>query len=149
MNKQLVHRKNHSLQSWFRDMNSMFDKFNRGVDLNNVLGESEFPNLEVKETENGYNVKAEVPGMEEKDLSLSLRDNNLIIEGERKSEKKEEDKSHFFSEFKYGSFYRAIPLSDEVDENNINATYKNGILQIELKKLPTSSQKQKRITIKH
>lgn len=149
MNKNLPSRQSHGLQSWFKDMNHLFERFNRDISpLTNLQTDLE-PKVEVKETDQSYIVKAEIPGMEEKDLSISLRDNNLILEGERKSERKEEDKSHFFSEFQYGSFYRSLPLDQDVDENNVNATYKNGILSVELKKVPSASQKQKKITIKH
>jgi HSP20 family protein len=87
--------------------------------------------------------------MEEKDLNITLIDNNLVLEGERKSAQKKEDEGNFFSEFKYGSFYRSIPMDEDVDSNNVSAVYKNGVLNIELKKLKPSTSKQKRIQIKH
>lgn len=149
MNKSLTKRSNNPIQSWFQDMNSLIDKYSRDLSFDDDLNLGVSPKIEVRETDKGYFVRAEVPGMEEKDLDISLNENNLVIRGERKSEKKEEDKSHFFSEFKYGSFYRSIPLDEEVDENNVNATYKNGILNIEIKKNPSAQPKQKKIAIKH
>lgn len=149
MNKSLTKRSNNPIQSWFKDMNSLIDKYSRDLSFDDDLGLEVSPKIEVRETDKGYFVRAEVPGMEEKDLDISLNENNLVIRGERKSEKKEEDKSHFFSEFKYGSFYRSIPLDEDVDENNVSATYKNGILNVEIKKNPSAQPKQKKISIKH
>lgn len=149
MNRNLTKRTGNPLQSWFNDMNSLFDKYGRDLSLFDENDLEFSPKIEVKETDKGYFVRAEVPGMEEKDLDISLSDNSLILKGERKSEKKEEDKSHYFSEFKYGSFYRSIPLEEEVDSNNVSATYKDGILNVEIKKNPSASPKQKKISIKH
>lgn len=150
MNRSLMKKSNsHPLQNWFKDMNHLIDKYSRDFSFDDESGLEVMPKIELRETDKGYFLKAEIPGMEEKDLDISLSENNLVIRGERKTEKKEEDKSHFFSEFKYGSFYRSIPLEEDVDANNVSATYKNGILNVELKKNPSVSPKQKKIEIRH
>lgn len=149
MNRSLMKRTSNPLQSWLKDMNSLFDKYSTDLSFDTESELQFSPKIEVKETEKGYFVRAEVPGMEEKDLEISIDENNLVLRGERKSEKKEEDKSHYFSEFKYGSFYRTIPLDEGVDTNNVSASYKDGILNIEIKKNPSVSPKHKRIPIKH
>ncbi len=107
------------------------------------------PKIEVKDTGKTYQVCAEVPGMDEKDINVTLRDNHLIIEGEKKNEVKNEDKKKgvYHSEFSYGRFYRAIPLSDDVDAERVNAFYKNGVLSVELEKLPEKAGKNKKIQI--
>lgn len=149
MNRSLAKRNSNPFQSWFQDMNNLLDRYNRDFSFGEESGFDIEPKIEVRETDKSYLVKAEVPGMEEKDLDITLDENNLVLRGERKTEKKEEDKSHYFSEFRYGSFYRSIPLDQDVDSSNVNATYKDGILNIELKKIASASPKQKKISIKH
>lgn len=149
MDNLLARKNDHPIRSWQREMNKFFKKFNRDFDLSDDFQgwEEQFPKLEVKDTDKNYLIKAEVPGLTEKDISVSLKDNTLVIEGERKTETKKEDKGHYFSEFNYGSFYRSVPLSDEVDQENIKATYKNGILSVELPKTNTSSHSEKKIPV--
>jgi HSP20 family protein len=127
-------------------MNELFDKFNRDLDV--PLETKDFsPRVEVKNKEKGYLVKVEIPGIDEKDLDVTLKDNNLILAGERKSESTKEDKGHYFSEFSYGSFYRSIPLEDEVDQDKVKASYQNGILTVELEKIESKQSKAKKIQI--
>ena len=118
-----------------------------------MLGEENtetfMPKVEVEETQKGYFVRAELPGMQEKDINLSLDDNCLILKGEKKSESKSEDKNNVRSEFNYGSFYRTIPFRADVDDNKIDATYKDGILTVNLVKKSDGTERTKRIHIKH
>ena len=133
------------------DMEDMFDRLRREFfspdQLRGVEGFT--PRVEVKETDKHILVSAEVPGMKEKDINITLRENNLIIEGEKKSERRKEEKGYYSSEFSYGSFYRSIPLYAEVDADKVEATYKNGVLEVTLNKLEESKQTAKRIEIKH
>ncbi len=133
------------------DMEDMFDRFRREFYSPDVFrGTDEFsPRVEVKETDENILISAEIPGMNEKDINVTLRDNSLIIEGEKRSERQKEDKGYYRSEFSYGSFYRSIPLLAEVDANKVDATYKNGILDVTLNKLEETKQMSKRIEIKH
>ncbi len=109
--------------------------------------ETFMPRVEVQENEKGYSVRAELPGLKEEDINLSLEDNCLILQGEKRSEKKEEDKKHFRSEFSYGSFYRTIPFRSDVDDNNIEANYRDGILTVNLSKKADGTERTKRIAI--
>ena len=147
--KNLPVRRNQDRQNFFSDF---FDLYARDF-FSPMLGEENTetfsPNVEVQETEKGYSVRAELPGMKEEDINLSLDDNCLILQGEKRSEKKEEDKNHYRSEFSYGSFYRTIPLRVDVDDNNIEATYRDGILQVNLQKKADGTERTKRIEIKH
>ena len=86
-------------------------------------------------------------GMKEEDINLSLEDNCLIIQGEKKSERKSEEKNQFRSEFSYGSFYRTIPFRTDVDDNNIEASYRDGILKVDLVKKADGTERTKRIAI--
>lgn len=154
MNRSLTtSNNNRDLSPWsvFRDdLWDVFDKFAKEFDVP-TLGslDHSIPKIEVKDLGKTYQVCAEVPGMEEKDINVTLRENNLIIEGERKSETKNEDKKKgsYHSEFSYGRFYRSIPLSEDIDAENVNASYKNGVLTVELAKNPEKVSKERRIQI--
>jgi len=127
-------RRENPLSSWQREMNDWFERFNREIDFPRMEMEEFYPRVELKETDRGYIVKAEVPGISENEMNITLRDNNLILEGEKKTESKREERGHYFSEFSYGNFYRSIPLEEEVNADNVRATYKNGILTVQLEK---------------
>jgi HSP20 family protein len=154
MNKHLTTKSNRDVSPWSAlqsDLWDLFDRFSEDFNVPSLgFGGQEFsPKIEVKDTGKTYQVLAEVPGMDEKDINVTLRDNQLIIEGEKKNEQKSEDKKKglFHSEFSYGQFYRAIPLSDDIDSEKVNASYKNGVLTIDLEKLPEKQSKNKRIQI--
>jgi HSP20 family protein len=133
------------------DMEDMFDRFRREFYSPDVFKTVEgfSPRIEVKETDKNIHILAELPGMKEKDINVTLRENNLIIEGEKKSEWKKENKGYYRSELNYGSFYRSIPLNTEVDADKVEAVYKNGILEVTLNKMEESKLSAKRIEIKH
>lgn len=135
---------------WQKEMGQLLDRFGR--DLGGGAGtdfgfENVTPKVEVTEKDKKYIVRAEIPGMKESDINVTLRDNNLILEGERKSETEKEEGGYYRSEFSYGSFYRAIPLDEEVNANTVKASYKDGILNVDLDKLETTTHKTKKIPI--
>jgi HSP20 family protein len=94
------------------------------------------PNLEVKETKKSYIIKADLPGVEEKDLDVSFEKNRLTISGKRESEKREEGESYRTYERSYGSFSRSISLPDGVDTEKVKAELKSGVLTLRLAKKP-------------
>jgi len=128
-----------------REMNRLFDDAFRSFDIapfsSQAMG---WPNVEVNETGNVVKVIAELPGLEEEDVNLELRDGLLTISGEKRSET--EDKERRFSERYYGRFERSVPI-DDVDQDKVEASFKNGVLTVTLPKLPTAQQKVKRIAI--
>ncbi len=130
----VVSKSKHPFQQWQREMNRLFDRFNRDLDITDTQLDAVEPRVEIKEKANEYVVRAEIPGMSDKDLHVSLRDNCLILEGERKEETEKEEKGFYRSEFSYGSFYRAIPLDEEVNPDSVNAAYRDGILTVTLSK---------------
>ena len=113
----------------------------RGEELSEWL-----PSIDLSETKNDYVVKAELPGIDPKDIDISLSENVLTIRGEKKQEKEEETENYHFVERSYGSFTRAIRLPGQVQSDKISATYKNGVLKIVLPK--TEEVKKKEIKIK-
>jgi HSP20 family protein len=92
------------------------------------------PTIDVEEDKKSIHIKAEMPGIDEKDLDVRVENNTLILSGEKKEEKKEEKKNYIFSERKYGSFYRTIALPEGAKTDKIKATFKKGILNIEIPK---------------
>jgi len=133
-----------------REMNRLFDDVFRGFDIAPFGSDRSFertmswPNIEVNETDKQVNVIAELPGLEEKDVEVELADGALAIRGEKKTES--EDKDRLFSERYYGRFERRIPV-DDVEQDKVSASFKNGVLTVTLPKSPASQQKVKRIAI--
>ncbi|HLT23433.1 MAG TPA: Hsp20/alpha crystallin family protein [Bacteriovoracaceae bacterium] len=140
-------REQHPWSLWQREMSNLFDRFNRDFGSMDEEFGSFYPKIEMKEEDKKLIVCAEVPGMNEKDVNVTLKDNHLILQGERKSESKSEEGGTHRSEFRYGSFYRSIPLSQEVKEDSAKASYKDGLLTIEFEKSADSISQTKKIPI--
>jgi len=104
-----------------------------------------WPNIEVIETDKEVRISAELPGLDEKDVEVFISDGSLIVRGEKKSEI--EDKERAFSERSYGRFERRIPLGWEVEEDKVNASFRNGVLTVALPKSSKASTQVKRIAI--
>ena len=106
------------------------------------------PEIDVSENSDEFVVKADIPGINEKDLSVTLSGDNLIIKGERKEEKEEKGKHFHRVERRYGSFQRSIPLPVAVDSDKIKAEYSNGVLEIHLPKTAEAKPKEIKISVK-
>lgn len=140
-------RTTNPLVSFRNEMNEFFDRFTREF-FTDSERDSFIPRVEVRDTGSSYILSAELPGLKEDDIDISLRDNTLVIEGEKKNESKKEGKGFYRSEFSYGSFYRAIPLASDVNAESVSATYKDGLLKITLDKVAEAeSSKTKKISI--
>lgn len=96
------------------------------------------PSLDLSETKEALVAKVEVPGMDSKDIQISLQENLLTIKGEKRQEKEEKDERHHRVERSYGAFTRAVRLPVAVDAGKVNAAYKNGVLTITLPKTPAA-----------
>lgn len=105
------------------------------------------PRVNVKETEKEISVSAELPGLDEKDIELTLDDNVLTIKGEKKEEQEEKDETSYRMERTYGSFHRSIPLPVEIDVENVKARFKKGVLAVKVPKLKPDKAKRKTIDI--
>lgn len=106
------------------------------------------PDIDVSENSEEFIVKADIPGISEKDLSVTLSGDNLIIKGERKEEKEEKGKHFHRVERRYGSFQRSIPIPVAVDSEKIKAEYSNGVLEIHLPKTAEAKPKEIKISVK-
>jgi HSP20 family protein len=94
------------------------------------LAEAWMPAIDVSESEDTVTVKAEIPGMEAKDIEISMVGDTLTIKGEKKAEKEEKGESYHLVERSYGSFIRSIRMPAPVDPDKIEANYKNGVLTV-------------------
>jgi HSP20 family protein len=105
------------------------------------------PSLDVAETKDEIVVKAEVPGMDPKDIDISLSDGLLTIKGEKKQEREEKEEDYHLVERSYGTFTRSIRLPKEVRRDKISASYKNGVLKVTLPKSEEAKQKEIKIKV--
>lgn len=103
------------------------------------------PSLDVSETKDNIVVKAEVPGIEPKDIDISLTGDVLNIKGEKKQEKEEKDEDYQRTERSYGAFTRSVRLHQEVQSDKIEANYRNGVLKITLPKSEEAKKKEIKI----
>lgn len=132
-----------------REMNRMFDDFARSFDLpafsNNSWNgwSSGWPHVEVSETDEDVKVVAELPGLEEKDIEVTLHEGMLTLKGDKKGE----TRGAVYSERWHGRFERTVQLGPDVDPNRVNAAFKNGVLTITVAKRPEAQRQVKRIPI--
>ena len=130
-----------------REMNRLFDDVFRGFDLlpfDSAASAAGWPNVEIVETDRELRVCAELPGMDERDVEVLLEDGLLTIQGEKRAER--EDGGRRFSERFYGQFMRQLPVGD-VEEDQVQASFKHGVLTVTLPKIAGSSDRTRRIPI--
>lgn len=102
------------------------------------------PNVDVSSNDDAHTIKVEVPGVEQEDINLEIANGTLTISGEKNQESEEKNKHYYHMERSYGSFQRVLSLPEDVDESSIKASFKNGVLTINLprKELPKADAKQ-------
>jgi HSP20 family protein len=131
--------------AWRRPAGGMFDvePFWRGE-----LTFGKAPAVDIAERDKEYQVTAELPGMEEKDIDVKYADGVLTIKGEKKEEKEEKKKDYYLSERRFGSFQRSFQVPDGVEADKIEASFKNGVLTVVLPKSAEAQKREKKIEIK-
>jgi len=139
-------------EAFRRDMNRWFDEvWSRDFGLSPFSSEQAWsdvvPKVDVVESDKEITVTAELPGMEEEDIELQIRDNALVIRGEKEHHEEEKGRNIYRAERSYGSVQRSVPLPAEVDADKANAVYKNGVLTVTLPKLKPTQRK--KIPVKH
>lgn len=141
-----------------RRMNNMFEDF--FADFGGLLGERPFhvmktadnpwfesPNFEVSETDEEFRVKAELPGLDEKDIEVNVERDTVTIRGEKRREQEEKKRNYHLSEVSYGQFSRTFALPDGVDREKAKAQFKKGVLTLTLPKTEQAKTERKRIEI--
>jgi HSP20 family protein len=128
-----------------REMDRLFEDFFRGRNLT-PFGEgwgTFSPSMDVVESENEIKVSAELPGMSDEDIEVSLDRGVLTIRGEKSEEQKEEGDNYYRAERTYGSFQRSIPLPAEVKQDEVEAVFQKGVLTITLPKAKVTESQHK------
>ena len=146
-------------QAFRREIESVFDRFSDGF---GTFSRKPFGNMErlwprmsnivslamdVTEDEKAYTVSAELPGMNEKDVAVSVKGNALVIEGEKRQEKEEKGKDTYLSERSYGAFKRSFTLPDDVEAGKVKAQFAKGVLTVTLPKT-AAAQNARKIEVK-
>ncbi|NMG10134.1 Hsp20/alpha crystallin family protein [Brasilonema sp. UFV-L1] len=118
-----------------RDMNRLFDQMINPGESGSEFSQSSFmPAAKIHETADDIKLRIEVAGIEPKDLDVKVTAEAVAISGERKSETKQEDKGMRRSEFHYGRFQRVIPLPTRIQNDKVQAEFKNGVLCLTMPK---------------
>jgi len=135
------------LGSLRREMDSLFDRFFRAWPMRASTQEGLWaPSVDVSETAKEVILKAELSGVDPKEIDVSVRGDILTLRGERKQEKEEKGENFHRVERSYGSFSRSVQLPAEVDSGKVDATYKDGVLKITMPK--TKGAAAKKIQVK-
>jgi HSP20 family protein len=134
-------------EAFERDVKRIFDDF-FALEPVDLFDSAWLPTVDVEEDEKSIHVRAEIPGIDENDLNVTLEDNVLTISGEKKEERKEENKRYVLAERRFGSFKRSIALPAEVKSDSVKASFKNGVLTIDFEKKEVSQPKRITINVK-
>jgi HSP20 family protein len=131
-----------------RDWRAPFGALSRDLGRGLGLAEVQAPAVDISETADGFELSAELPGMDEKNVELKLVGGRLIIRGEKKDEREEKTGETYLRERRFGSFERLFTLPEDVDAGRIEARFKNGILKVSLPRKPEAKRSEKKIEIK-
>ncbi len=140
-------------QTLHKEMNRVFDDFHRGFNFPAFKNDLRFegsvlsPKVNVTETDNTIEISAELPGVEEKDIDVSLSDQVLTIKAEKKSETEDTSKDYHLVERSYGSFQRSLRLPFDIEADHVKADFKNGVLMVSLPKPPELEKSVKKIKV--
>ena len=136
------------------DMNRVLERFEGGWSRGPSLftrGNGDMaimPQLDVREDDKTITVEAELPGVAEKDISVTLNNGVLRIKGEKKHEREEKKDSYYLAERSFGAFERSLRLPDTIDETKLDARFEQGVLKITAPKRPEAIKAEKRIEIR-
>lgn len=141
------------MQSLHREMDRLFEELARGGAGRSLLpqlwgSDQVVPEIDETEDDKAFYVSIELPGMDQEDVDITLSGRLLTIRGEKKQEEEQKDKDYYRSERSYGAFRRTLELPGEVDKSKIDASFKKGILRVELPKTKEAQEKVKHISVK-
>lgn len=130
---------------------SFFDTFNIGFRWPALTHDDESlaisPRVDISETDDEVRVTAELPGMDEKDIQVTLDDHVLVVRGEKKQAHEDKNRNYHLVERSFGSFQRAIALPAGVEQDQVKATFRKGVLSVSVPKAPAAKTQQKKIAI--
>jgi len=119
----------------------------RALKTPSVYEEMLAPSVDVWEDKDNIYVEADIPGFDQKDIHLDLKGDSLIISAKKEETKEEKKKNYYYSERYQGSFYREITLPGNIDESNVKAAYKSGVLKVRLPKKEEEKKKEIKIDV--
>jgi len=144
----------HPLSRLHNDIDRLFEDFFHRVPFFPFRNEGSragggliLPHVDIGESKQDYTIKVEVPGVDEKDIDLTLADGTLLVRGEKRYEKEDQDKHYHRVERSYGAFQRIISLPADADESQVEAKFKNGLLTVTIPKNPEVKPPVRRIPI--
>lgn len=145
------------MDRFHRDIDNFFDQMIRGFGfspldstrlinsrMNDVMLK---PTLDLAATEKDYTITIEIPGVDEKDVNLEIANDILTIHGEKRQESEEKGKNYYRMERSYGSFQRVLSLPEDVDQDGITATFKNGVLNLNMPRKALANTNVKKIEV--
>jgi|SRR6516225_11422978 HSP20 family protein len=137
------------------EMDHVFDQFERGflrwpsaLRRDGGGGALMSPELDVRENADAITIEAELPGVDEKDISVTVANGMLTIKGEKKQEKEERNENYYLAERSYGTFQRTLRLPESIDDSKVEAKFAKGVLKITAAKRPEAVKAERRIEIK-
>ena len=131
--RRVVRREANPFSLLQQEIDRLFEGFGRSFPAFGPAATT-LPSMDVSESDNAIEIVAELPGLEKKDVELSLADNLLTIRGEKKNEREEKNKDYHLVERSFGSFSRAVELPQGVNAEDISAEIANGVLKVTVKK---------------
>jgi HSP20 family protein len=142
----------------FAFMRRVTDELDRAFGMGTEIGARDFglrdfypkvwtPEIEILERDNKFIVRADLPGLTKENVKIEVTHDQLTIEGERKLEKEEQKEGLYRSERAYGSFLRVVPIPEHVRAEDAVATFKNGVLQVEMPTIPVPEPKKRTVDI--
>jgi HSP20 family protein len=134
------------LSAFRQEMDKLVESFFGGFDVHRSV--TFMPQVDVADTDKEIKVSVELPGLDDKDVEVSLTKETLTIKGEKKEEKEEKGKDYYRSERSFGSFTRTIPLPVEIDVEKAAASFKKGVLTVNLPKTKQVISETKKVAIK-
>jgi HSP20 family protein len=137
------------LERIHEEMDRIFDDFLQQITDDRDVGRRAgiLASVDLSESDDALELAADLPGLEESDIDVTLRDGALVIRGERKHESEEKKKNYYRTERAYGSFSRTIPLPCEVEEDGVEAKFKKGVLTVHLPKSQSAKEQERKIAI--
>ena len=131
----------------FANMQKMFEAFNAPVASESSLG-AFTPKVNTREGEFAYHIEVDLPGVKKEDISIDVKDNQLIISGERSFKEERKENDYYKIESSYGKFQRSFAIPENVDLENIEASSQEGVLEVVLPKLKVEKNEIKKIAVK-
>ncbi len=142
------------------EMDRLFDRFSSGFGIPSFRGMMDLPTMsapafampapavDIAEDATAYHLTAELPGISEQDLEVTVSGNTLTLKGEKKQESERKEKDAHLSERSYGMFQRSFTLPDGVDRDRIEASFSKGVLSLTLPKVPAAVTQPKKIDVR-